>query len=87
MAWVACAFALAAAEEALLQLVAVWPGPPQNKQRLLSRRHCSCCVNFPSSPSLSARGLVEAEDDNDLLGLLLLLFLLPLLLLLLLLLL
>ena len=43
MAWAAHAFTLVAAEEALLQLVAVWPGPPQNKQRLLSRLRCRSC--------------------------------------------
>src|SRR6202789_815808 len=34
------ALVCAADEDALEQSLAVWPVPPQNRQRLLSKRHC-----------------------------------------------
>ena len=64
--WAALALVLAADEEALEQLAAVWPGPPQNMHKRLSKRRCrSCWVSLPSFPSLSARGLDDPEDDPE----------------------
>jgi hypothetical protein len=54
------------------QFLAVWPVPPQNRQRLLSKRHCrSSWVSLPSLPKLSVMDTEFPEDDAGLAGLLL----------------
>src|SRR6267154_1552734 len=61
------AWALAAREVDLGQLAAPWPEPPQNRQRLLSRRCLrSSAVSRPSLPNLlDMSGFLEAEEDED----------------------
>ena len=78
LAWAAWPLALEADEDNFGQSLAVWPTPPQNMHKLLSKRCCrSCGVSFPSLPSFLGR---EAELPKDDCGLpdLLLLFWLPL---------
>src|SRR6267154_2348486 len=61
------AWALAAREVDLGQLAAPWPEPPQNRQRLLSRRCLhSSAISWPSLPNLlDMSGVLEAEEDED----------------------
>ena len=78
MAWVARPLALEADEDDFRQSLVVWPTPPQNMHKLLSKRCChSSGVSFLSLPSFSGREAELLEDDCSLPDLLLL-FWLPL---------
>ena len=78
LAWAARPLALEADEDDFRQSLAVWPTPPQNMHKLLSKRCCrSCGVSFLSLLSFSGREAELPEDDCGLPDLLLL-FWLPL---------
>ena len=64
LAWAARPLALEVDEADFGQSLAVWPTPPQNMHKLLSKWCCrSCGVSFPSLPSFSGREAELPEDD------------------------
>ena len=64
LAWAAWPLALEADEDDFRQSLAVWPTPPQNMHKLLSKWRChSCRVSFPSLLSFLGREAELPEDD------------------------